>query len=168
MWLDPSFPHPTRVDLSTGQHLRPIREADVDIDHPAVMASQARLFSIFGAAWGWPPVDMSYEHDRADLARHEAEMEARQSYNYAVLDADESTVLGCIYIDPPMKVGADAEVCWWVGDDLVGSELEAHLDEFVPTWLADVWPFERVRIIGRDVSWTEWLDLPAADRAVGS
>jgi hypothetical protein len=38
----PGFPdgcsHPQRLDLPTGHHLRPIREADVDIDYPAVMA----------------------------------------------------------------------------------------------------------------------------------
>ena len=36
-WLPADFAHPTRVELPTGHHLRPIRENDVGIDYPAVM-----------------------------------------------------------------------------------------------------------------------------------
>jgi hypothetical protein len=160
MWLPEDFPFPRRVDLPTGHHLRPIREADVDIDFPAVMGSQARLWTIFGEAWGWPPTTMTHEADRVDLARHEQEIEARESFNFAVLDAAESAILGCIYIDPPAKVGADAEVCWWVVDDLVGSDLDHELERFVPAWLASDWPFADVCFIGRDVSWADWLARP--------
>ncbi|MGZ4693193.1 MAG: N-acetyltransferase [Acidimicrobiales bacterium] len=160
MWLPEDFPFPRHVDLPTGHHLRPIRETDVDIDLPAVMGSQARLWSIFGEAWGWPPATMTHEQDRVDLARHEREIEARQSFNYAVLPPDEAAVLGCIYIDPPAKVGADAEVCWWVVDDLVGSDLDRALEQFVPDWLGTAWPFERVCHIGRDLTWAEWLARP--------
>jgi len=160
MWLAPDFAFPTHVDLPTGDHLRPIREADVDIDHPAVMGSQASLWATFGEAWEWPPTTMTHEQDRVDLARHAREMDARESFNFAVLDPGESTILGCIYIDPPAKVGADAEVCWWVVDDRIGTELDRALDGFVPAWLAEAWPFTRVRYIGRDLSWAEWLALP--------
>jgi hypothetical protein len=160
MWLPEDFPFPRHVELPTGHHLRPIREADVDIDFPAVMGSQARLWTIFGDAWGWPPPDMTREDDRVDLARHEREIEARQSFNYAVLAADEASVLGCIYVDPPAKAGSDAEVCWWVVDELVGSPLDDALETFVPAWLAAAWPFEDVCYIGRDLTWSEWAALP--------
>jgi hypothetical protein len=53
-WLPGDFVHPTRAELSTGHHLRPIRTTDVDLDYPAVMGSRERLWSIFGRAWGWP------------------------------------------------------------------------------------------------------------------
>jgi hypothetical protein len=33
-WLPEGFSHPPRLDLPTGHHLRPIREADVYIDPP--------------------------------------------------------------------------------------------------------------------------------------
>jgi hypothetical protein len=39
-WLPDGFSHPQRLDLPTGHHLRPIREADVDIDYPAGMGSR--------------------------------------------------------------------------------------------------------------------------------
>jgi RimJ/RimL family protein N-acetyltransferase len=163
-WLPDDFEHPTRVDLPTGQHLRPIRAADVDIDMPAVMGSQARLWSIYGEAWGWPPPTMTREQDLEDLARHEAEIEAHESFNYALLDAEETELLGCVYIDPPEKVGgADAEISWWVVDRLVGTEVERALDALVPRWVAEDWPLERPRYVGRDLTWQEWVALDDLD-----
>ena len=159
-WLPDDFQHPTRVDLPTGQHLRPIVADDVDLDYPAVMGSQQRLFAIFGPAWGWPPPTMTYEEDRTDLARHEREIAAHQSFNYALFDADETALLGCVYIDPPERVGADAEISWWVVDELVGTQVEAALDALVPAWIASDWPFRAPRHIGVDLSWSEWVALP--------
>ena len=100
-WLPEGFAAPSRVDLDTGHHLRPIRADDVAIDYPAVMGSRERLWDKYGDAWGWPPATMTYEADREDLAHHEAEIAANETFNYAILDAAESELLGCIYIDPP-------------------------------------------------------------------
>jgi hypothetical protein len=90
---------------------------------------------------------MTYEADRLDLLHHEQEIAAHETFNYAILDQQETELLGCIYIDPPgprSVPGADALVSWWVVDRMVGSELERTLDEFVPPWLADVWEFQSV------------------------
>jgi RimJ/RimL family protein N-acetyltransferase len=146
-WLPADFDHPTRLDLPTGHHLRPIRAADVDLDLPAVMGSRERLWAIYGEAWGWPPSTMTAEQDREDLVHHEAEAEAHASFNYALFDADESELLGCVYIDPPQDefAGVDAMVSWWVVDDAVGTPLEAALDEAVPAWLDRDWPLRNVR-----------------------
>jgi hypothetical protein len=162
-WLPDTFVHPVRAELATGHHLRPIRATDVDLDYPAVMGSRERLWSIYGAAWGWPPATMTYEQDREDLARHAAEIETHESFNYALFDAAESALLGCVYVDPPEKAGADAEISWWVVDAEVGTDLERALDAFVPAWIAAHWPFERPRFVGRDLTWDEWLNLPDAD-----
>jgi hypothetical protein len=146
-WLPDEFAHPEREDLSSGHHLRPIRASDVDIDYPAVMGSRERLWEKYGEAWGWPPATMTHEGDRDDLAHHEREIEAHETFNYAVLDEAEGRLFGCVYIDPPDErspAGSDAVVSWWVVDEAVGSELERALDEFVPRWLADTWGFERV------------------------
>ena len=146
-WLPDDFVHPTRLDLPTGHHLRPIRAADVDLDLPAVMGSQARLWSIYGEAWGWPPPTMTHEQDREDLARHEREIEAHESFNYALFDRNETELLGCVYIDPPVReaAGVGAVVSWWVVDHAVGTAIEQALDEAVPTWLAAEWPLAGVR-----------------------
>lgn len=161
-WLPPDYTHPTTVPVLDGYHLRPIRESDVDIDYPAVLASRDRLWSIYGAAWGWPPTTMTHEEDRLDLARHEREIEAHESFNYALLDTAETELLGCVYIDPPQKPDADAEISWWVVDDRVGTDLERALDQLIPQWIATAWPFERPRLVGVDISWAEWLALPDA------
>jgi hypothetical protein len=159
-WLPDDFEHPDRVEVVAGYHLRPIRESDVDLDMLAVMGSQQRLWSIYGAAWGWPPATMTYEADREDLARHAAEMTRHESFNYALFDTDETALLGCVYIDPAEKLGADADISWWIIDALVGTDLEAALDEFVLGWIATRWPLQAPRYVGRDLSWDEWLALP--------
>jgi hypothetical protein len=146
-WLPGSFTHPERVELPTGHHLRPIREADVEIDYPAVMGSRERLWAKYGEAWGWPPASMTYEGDREDLAHHEAEIAAHETFNYAVLDEGETELLGCVYIDPPDEhspPGTAAVASWWVVDGAAGTDLERALDDFVPRWLTGTWGFESV------------------------
>ena len=138
---------PNVWSLGTGHHLRPIRESDVDIDYPAVMGSRERLWAKFGGMWGWPKADMTYEADREDLARHETEIAAHVTFNYAVLDRDETELLGCVYIDPPDErtpEGAGALVSWWVVDNEVDGDLENSLNAFVPRWLTDRWGFRAV------------------------
>jgi hypothetical protein len=162
-WLPADFVHPTWVVVCDGYHLRPIAAADTDLDYPAVMGSRQRLWSIYGQAWGWPPESMTYQQDRDDLARHEAEIAAHQSFNYALFDDAETALLGCVYIDPPEKQGADAEISWWVVDGRAGTELERALDVLVPRWIAAAWPFAAPRHVGRDLSWEDWLALPAID-----
>ncbi|MEV0800274.1 GNAT family N-acetyltransferase [Kribbella sp. NPDC050281] len=139
-WLPEGWSHPVRVPLTTGHHLRPIRATDVDLDMQAVMGSQERLWSLYGESWGWPPATMTAEQDREDLARHEAEIERHESFNYALFDNGETELLGCVYIDPPIQDGTGAEISWWVVDWLVGGPIEAALDELVPRWIATDWP----------------------------
>jgi hypothetical protein len=146
-WLPRGFAHPERVELPTGHHLRPIRESDVVIDYPAVMGSRERLWAKYGKAWGWPPATMTYEADKEDLARHEAEIAAQETFNYAVLNDGETELLGCVYIDPADEKsppGSDAVASWWLVDQAQGSPLEQALDDFVPRWLAETWGFESV------------------------
>ena len=160
-WLPGEFAHPTMVPIGeAGHHLRPIHPDDTKLDMIAVVGSQERLWSIYGEAWGWPTTTMTAEADREDLARHAQEIEDHESFNYALFDRDELALLGCVYIDPPEKPGAGAEISWWVVDSLVGSELEAALDAFVPAWIERDWPLEVPRYIGRDLTWREWIDLP--------
>jgi hypothetical protein len=161
-WLPAGFAHPLRVELSQGHHLRPITGADAAMDHPVVMGSRERLWSLFGEALGWPAETMTYEANRKDLERHEAEIAAHESFNYVLLDRTGTAEYGCVYIDPPEKAGADAEICWWVTDEKAGTALERELESLVPRWIAEDWPFERPRFIGRDLSWPEWLALPDA------
>jgi hypothetical protein len=146
-WLPDDLITPVVVELPTGHHLRPIRASDVALDYPAVMSSRQRLWSQYGAAWQWPSADMTFEADRIDLARHERDMASRSSYNYAVFDADETELLGCVYLDPPddeSPPGTDVVSSWWVVDQEAGGLLEQSLTAFVPRWLAETWGFRAI------------------------
>jgi hypothetical protein len=130
------------------------------VDYPAVMGSQARLWTIFGEAWGWPRPSLTFEEDAADLARHDKEMKENRSFNYALLNEPETALFGCVYIDPPERTGADADISWWVVDDLVGSALASSLDDVVPRWIEREWPFLEPRFVGLTITWDEWIRLP--------
>ena len=75
-------------------------------------------------------------------------MEAGEGFNYAILDRDETELLGCVY-DLPARLGrardAGADLSWWVVDSAVGSDLERALDRTLPGWLADIWGIRRSR-----------------------
>ncbi len=159
-WLPADFECPRLLLVPPDHHLRPIRKSDVKIDYPAVMGSRERLWTIFGDLWGWPPESLTFEEDAADLARHEMEMSENRSFNYAFLDQQEKALAGCVYIDPPERTGADADISWWVVDDLVSTTLASSLDTLIPQWITECWPFHKPRFIGIDISWDEWLRLP--------
>ena len=162
-WLPESFEPPTGLELPTGHHLRPIRASDIDLDYPAVMGSQPRLFTIFGPAWGWPDPTMTRQEDLDELGRHAVEMVERKSFNYAMFDRNETALLGCVYVDPPEKVGSDAEISWWVVDAEVGGALDDVLRDAIPAWIAAAWPFTSPRFIGEQLTWSEYLALPDVD-----
>jgi hypothetical protein len=141
--------------------LRPITINDVVKDYDAVMTSAETLRKRF-PLWGWPAEDMSLEEDMIDLAWHQKEAQLRRSFNYAVMSPDESRLLGCVYVDPPEKAGADADVAFWVRDDEASTDLEAELEQAVRAWVAADWPFETIRWPGLELSWEEWDALPDA------
>jgi hypothetical protein len=90
---------------------------------------------------------MTAEADRDDLAHHEEEIAAHITFNYAVLPADESELLGCVYIDPAddrSPAGSDAVSSWWVVDKQAGGALEQALDDEIPRWLRETWGFASV------------------------
>ncbi len=113
----------------------PDRADDTEVDLVAVMGSRERLWGLYGVAWGWPPATMTAEQDHEDLQRHADEMETHESFNYALFDADETALLGCVYTDPTDKPGADADISWWVVDGHVGT----------------------------DLTWAEWMAIPRED-----
>lgn len=140
--------------------LRILTVDDLIKDYEAVMSSAERLRERF-PYWGWPDPGMTIKDDLIDLGWHQKEAMLRRSFNYAVMAPDESRLLGCVYVDPPDKQGADADVFLWVrADEEDGGDLEQVLEAEVRRWIAAEWPFEEVRWPGRDISWEEWDALP--------
>ena len=145
-----------------GFRVRPITIHDAVKDYDAVMSSAERLRERF-PLWNWPPPEgLTLEEDLIDLAWHQKEAELRRSFNYVVVSPDESRVLGCVYVDPPEKEGADAEVTLWVRVEEESTGLEDRLEAAVREWISSGWPFERVRWPGREISWADWERLADA------
>jgi hypothetical protein len=142
--------------------LRPLTVHHVVKDYDAVMTSREHLWERFGEVWGWPSADLTLEQDLIDLASHQKEFQRRSSFAYAAMSPDETRLLGCVYVDPPEKLGADAEVCLWVRADEEAGDLEAVLEAAVREWLTAEWPFETICWPGREISWDEWDALPDA------
>ena len=109
----------------------------------AVMESQERLWSIYGLAQGWPPITLTVEQDRDELAHREADMDQHFSFTYALFDLGETELLGCVDIDPG-PAGEVAVVSWWVADLLVDGPIERALAALVPAWIAANWPVPTV------------------------
>ena len=85
------------------------------------------------------------------------------------IHATARITVGCVYLDPPQKVGdADAEISWWVVDGAVGTDLERALDDLVPRWVARDWPLRAPRYVGRDLTWAEWVALPDREKQDGA
>ncbi|HET6830186.1 MAG TPA: hypothetical protein VFH44_02435 [Solirubrobacterales bacterium] len=141
--------------------LRILTVDDLIKDYEAVMSSAERLRERF-PLWGWPDPGMTIADDLIDLGWHQKEAQLRRSFNYAVMAPDERRLLGCVYVDPPEKQGADAEVHLWVRADEEDGDLEQVLEAEVRAWLGAEWPFETIRWPGREIPWDEWERLPDA------
>jgi hypothetical protein len=140
--------------------LRMLTVNDVVRDYDAVISSAEHLKTVFpGGTW---PDGLTLEQNLIDLGWHQKEFQTRRSFAYTVVSPCESRVLGCVYIDPAKKQGFDAEVFLWARQDMLASGLEIRLHEAVKDWLAKDWPFASVAFPCRNISWEEWLALPAA------
>jgi hypothetical protein len=128
--------------------LRMLSAADVDKDYEAVMESAALLHAIFGG--DWPTADFTREDNLHDLVEHQQEFERRQAFAYTVVSHDESTCLGCVYINPPRGHNTDARVHMWVRQRAFDQGLDPILFHAVKTWLEADWPFAHVLYPGRD------------------
>jgi RimJ/RimL family protein N-acetyltransferase len=142
--------------------VRPLVPSDVVLDHDAVMASREFLYH-----WEqdppYPPEDFSVEDDLVDLERMDEAHRNRSRYTYTVLNADESQVLGCIYLLPSDDrmyrtaevtshdgtdlSSVDATVSFWVRPSTWADGFEHTLLAAVLDWLRDDWPLERPVII---------------------
>ena len=151
--LPESFKIPNQ--FSTKQfHFEVLRPVFSELDYEAVMSSKERLRHVFAKNTKWPKTDMSFDSNKNDLARHEKEFKAREAFAYAVFNVAKYNYLGCIYINPTVRVGYDCEVYLWVKDSEVA--LDETLFETVEDWLNREWPFNRCAFPGRTITWEDW------------
>ena len=151
------FPVPDSLE-GEGFRLRMLTVNDVVKDYDAVMSSVDHVSEI------WPngkwPIGLTLEQNLIDLGWHQKEFQIRRSFTYTVVSPDESSVLGCVYIEPTSKNGYDAEVCLWARSSELSGGLEDRLLASVESWLASQWPFKKIGFPGRRISWEEWNAIP--------
>jgi hypothetical protein len=133
--------------------LRMLTINDLEQDYAAVMSSVEHLQKVFQGDW---PKGLSREQNLIDLGWHQKEFQRRTSFAYTVVRPDESLVLGCVYIYPSGHPGFDAEVYLWVRESELAGGLDQELELQVRGWLAAKWPFRKIALPGRSVSWEEW------------
>ncbi|HEX7254343.1 MAG TPA: GNAT family N-acetyltransferase [Gaiellaceae bacterium] len=90
-----------------------------------------------------PWSETTFLQNLADLGWHEVEFKIRRSFAYTVARADESEVIGCVYLYPPENDDYDVDVTMWVTREAWNEGLDAEVERVVREWLALEWPFER-------------------------
>lgn len=146
-FVPPDFDVPTLLETEYFR-LRPLTVADVDNDYAALMSSIPLLNSMFGREW--PREDFTREENLADLAEHEQQFAQRVAFTYTVVAPDESTCLGCVYINPPRDYPVDARVYLWARQSAYDQGLDPILFRTVKAWIAERWPFTNVIYPGRN------------------
>jgi RimJ/RimL family protein N-acetyltransferase len=134
--------------------LMPLRPSHVHIDYEAVMSSQKMLRLWSGSPW--PREGFTLAENLADLQWHDQEHQDRVAFTYTILDPDQETCLGCVYIRPltdlvdanPGKLDAIADnvaiVRFWVRTSLLDSKLNTQLLKSLVSWFAQSWYFSHL------------------------
>lgn len=158
--------------------LRAITVADAELDYAAVMESRDLL-----RLWQqstWPADDFTVEDNRVDLHEMERRHTAGAAFGYTMLDHDESTCLGCVYVFAPdarflaaatvTAVGEaawdeiDAAVYFWVRTSMLSVGLDRALLGHLRRWFADDWGLDDVvfvtsELLTQQVQLIEGTDL---------
>ena len=141
-------------------NVRPLTINDVVKDYDAVMSSVDHLIGVFGPGTSWPTRDLTLEQDLIDLGWHQKEFQTRRSFAYTVMTPSEESCLGCVYINASLNKDFDADVFLWVRQSETAA-LDEKLYTNIRAWLEKVWWFDSVAYPGRQLSWDEWMALPA-------
>ena len=148
--------------LGNGFKIRRLTMADAALDHEAVMASREFLYH-----WEqnppYPPEDFSVSDNEGDIRKMYSAHEEGSRYTYTVVNADETQILGCVYLipsDDPMY--STAEVTTWDGTDLSTVDgtvsfwvrpstwhqgFEGVILRVILNWLRNDWVFNRAVIL---------------------
>ena len=153
------FRAPVRLELATGQHLRPARSADAQLEPAAPSQSREHVQRVLAGPVA-ARAGQLVANARTDLSPHRPEAARQPEFRYALLDDEERELLGAVHLLPALKAGADADVWWWLVDRLAGSAVEAALEQAVVAWVQRAWPFAQPRFVGHDLTWEAWADLP--------
>ena len=126
--------------------LEPLSVEHAERDYEAFMSCRARLRRELD--WrGWPPEGFTLEDNRADLERHDGELQRREAFAYTVLDGGRRRCLGCVYLEPCSEDGG-GQLAYWLVDDALPAE--ADILEAVLGWCHDAFDLTRIVLPLRD------------------
>lgn len=133
--------------------LRPLREADAQLDYDAVMSSVSTL-----RTWeqtGWPVDGFTVDENREDVLRMQQRHDAGESFTYTVLNPSGTECLGCVYLFPPERrflaqaqITALDDAQWsdyavlvyfWVRESCAADGLDRRLVAALGEWLSAAW-----------------------------
>ena len=136
--------------------LRPIAEANVELDYEAVMETKDFL-----REWespDYPADDFTVEDNRADIMKMAARFADRHSFSYTMTTPDATECLGCVYIFPTdvswmsktevTELGdtkwseTAATVQFWVRTSRLADGLDRRLFDALRPWIETAWPFD--------------------------
>ena len=111
----------------------------------------------------YPPEDFSVEENHADLEKMHGEHRDGTRYTYTVMNADETQVLGCVYLlpgddrmyrtaevtshDGTDLSSVDATVAFWVRVSTWDTGFERVVLDALLGWIRDDWSLERPVIV---------------------
>lgn len=153
-FIPDDFEPPTELDVGPFR-LEPLGAHHNDADHAAWTSSIDHIRSTPGYPDGsWPPLEgMTLEENLVDLRDHADDFAARRGFTFTVLDRDDDTTIGCVYLYPSTAAGYDVTgsddvtVQSWVRADR--ADLDMVLADAVHEWIVAAWPWERVDRCGR-------------------
>lgn len=121
-WLPVGFEPPAGTTVPYGHRLRRARSAD------------ARRLLVAVPGLDLPAAERLLRTRLDEMAR-------RAAYTFALLDTDETALLGEVRVAPGNAPGIDAEVSWWIVPECRDTDLSRAVDARVPAWVAARWPF---------------------------
>ena len=153
-FVPPDFKVPSGLETDR-LRLRMLSVNDVVKDYDAVVTSKERLLRDFNPGGVWPE-GLTLEQNLIDLGWHQKEFQIRRSFAYTVVNRDETSVLGCLYIEPTDHPAHDARVEMWVRESEADTGLDLHLYEAVKAWIRSDWPFISPGYPIRETPMEEW------------
>jgi hypothetical protein len=153
--LLPDGQRPPDTFAGDGFIARPLRLADAEADYEAVMAARDRLVGYVDPASTWP-IGLTLHENRVDLGWHEREFTLGHSYAWTIVAPEGAPTLGCAYLYPSDREGADATARWWLRPeaDAVAPAVETAFRALLARLpLTVAFP-------ARDIPWAEWAARP--------
>ncbi len=144
--------------------IRQLRVSDNELDYKAVIES------------GFRPEGFPKEENLKQLARHEEAHNKKEEFAFTILDKDETSCYGCIFIKPlvPFLKFAffndrifehlgievtDPGFSFWITPTGWQKDLYKKLLEELPIWFKEEWPYKRWYLLGMRPSEEELKEI---------